>query len=228
MMNSNIKHIVVLMLENRSFDHMLGYTRSTDPRIDGLLGTEFNYVNPADTDSEKVLVSDDAPYVPDLNPGPGHTVADVRTQLFAGNADAVPTNQGFVLNYSQQNAVKPEQAPTIMRCFAPSRLPALGALAREFAVCDRWHASVPGPTTPNRLFAHCATSDGFADDDYRDYSMPTIFESLSNLKLDCWRIYFQGPPHSLILANLRNFRYKKFFEEFSVFLRDCKNGTLPW
>jgi phospholipase C len=59
-----IQHVIVLMLENRSFDHMMGFLRSAEHQIDGLMGTEFNYVNPTDTTSAKILVSDDAPYVP--------------------------------------------------------------------------------------------------------------------------------------------------------------------
>jgi phospholipase C len=65
-----VQHVIVLMLENRSFDHMLGFLQSAEHEIDGLLGTEFNYVTPTDTSSERVLASDDAPYVPDLDPGP--------------------------------------------------------------------------------------------------------------------------------------------------------------
>src|SRR5262245_56179973 len=48
-----------------------------------------------------------------------------------------------------------------MRCFAPDKLPVLNALAREFVVCDRWFSSMPGPTEPNRMFAHAATCGKF-------------------------------------------------------------------
>jgi phospholipase C len=226
--SDKIKRVVVLMLENRSFDHLLGYLRGADPRIDGLLGTEFNYVAPSQQDSQKILVSNDAPYVPDLDPGPGHSASDVHEQLFAACVDPDLKNQGFVVNYSTQAGVTAEQARTIMRCFAQSHLPVLTTLATEFAICDHWFSSLPGPTTPNRLFAHCATSGGFVDDNFRQYRMTTIFERLSDVKLDCWRIYYHDPPNSLILANLRNFRYKRFFESFSAFQRDCRNGTLPW
>jgi phospholipase C len=47
-----------------------------------------------------------------------------------------------------------------MKCFAPEQLPVLVALAQEFAVCDNWHASMPGPTWPNRMFVHAASSGG--------------------------------------------------------------------
>ena len=50
--------------------------------------------------------------------------------------------------------------PEILRCFSPSQLPVLNALAREFAVCDNWFAPMPGPTWPNRFFMHAASSNG--------------------------------------------------------------------
>jgi phospholipase C len=215
------------MLENRSFDHMLGFLRSAEPEIDGLLGTEFNYIIPSDTNSTKVLVSNDALYVPDLDPGPGHEVSDVNVQLFAGANGDEPTNQGFVYNYGEQQGVTPAQARTIMRCFSPAHLPVLTRLAQQFAVCDHWHSSLPGPTWPNRLFAHCATSGGFVDNNPRNYSMTSIFERLSDIQLDSWRIYFHDIPQSAALTNLRDARYLRFFEPFESFVRDCEEGGLP-
>jgi len=208
------------MLENRSFDHFCGYLRVGNPEICGLMGTEFNYVNPADTTSEQVDVSDDAPYVPDLNPGPGHEVRDVLVQLNG-------VNGGFVYDYAQQVGVSPQEARRVMQSFAPAKLPALARLAQEFAICDKWHSSLPGPTWPNRLFAHCATSGGFVDNNPHQFTMRTIFEKLSDVQLDSWRIYFHDTPQSLMLRNLRNARYLRFFEHFDAFARDCANGTLP-
>ena len=67
-----------------------------------------------------------------------------------------------------------------MRCFPPKSLPVLTTLATEFAVCDAWFSSVPGPTWPNRFFAHAATSKGFiTNSQFNNYDMPTIFESLA-------------------------------------------------
>jgi phospholipase C len=56
-----------------------------------------------------------------------------------------------------------------MNCYSPTQLPVLHALAAEFVVCDDWHASMPGPTWPNRMFIHAASSSGL------DHS-PTIAE----------------------------------------------------
>jgi len=221
-----IKHVVLLMMENRSFDHLCGYLRMIDNRIDGLLGTEYNDVEPGNPGSARVLVSDDAPYVPDLQPSPGHEVPDVHEQLCAGGDGKTITNGGFVADYLAQG-VSAANAGRVMKCFSPRSLPVLTALAREFALCDHWYSSMPGPTWPNRLFVHCATSGGFTDNTARNYGMVSIFERLSDQILDSWRIYFHDTPQTVMLARLRNSRYLRFFEHFDAFTRDCQNGTLP-
>ena len=89
-----LKHIVVLMMENRSFDHMLGYLKAQDPRIDGLNGSESN----PDTNGAAVKVQPNADYQGQLQPDPGHHFEDTNTQIF-GNPQGTrngPTMQGFI------------------------------------------------------------------------------------------------------------------------------------
>ena len=62
-----------------------------------------------------------------------------------------------------------------MGCFTPEALPVLSALAKGYAVCDQWFASVPTETLPNRAFACAATSQGHMDDKTHTFSSPTIF-----------------------------------------------------
>ncbi len=226
-MTDKIHRIVVLMLENRSFDHMFGFLRSPDFPIDGLMGTEFNWVNPSNPSKGQVVVSNDAQFVPDLNPGPGHDVRDVLVQLYgASKRTGMPTNNGFVYDYSQVTGVSAEVARAVMRCFSPRRLPVATTLARSFAICDHWHPSLPGPTWPNRLFVHAATSGGYIDNNPHFLTMRTVYENLTDMDVS-WRIYFHDTPQSLMLANLRNGRYLKYFEHFEAFLRDCSEGNLP-
>ena len=66
-----------------------------------------------------------------------------------------------------------------MKCFDPTAVPVLSRLANEFAVCDAWFSSVPGPTWPNRLFVHAATSNGYVDNSVHVYNSRTIFENLA-------------------------------------------------
>jgi len=188
----SIQNLVVLMLENRSFDHMLGFMRSPDYPIDGLTGTESNPRDPAHiTPGQEVKVSNDAGFI--LSYDPGHSFHDVNVQLFDNPAGPPPTsipNGGFILSYSQQPHVTPAIADTIMKCLAAATVPVLTTLAREFAVCDAWFSSVPGPTWPNRLFAHAATSKGYLDNSqFRNYDMPTIFENLAGAGAT-WRDYY--------------------------------------
>src|ERR1700726_4021967 len=94
----NLKHIVVLMMENRSFDHMLGFAKSPAWPIEGLTGAESNN----DSANGVAQVSNDAGYAGDFTPDPGHSVFDTLTQLYGdANTPAVqnPTMSGFVRSY---------------------------------------------------------------------------------------------------------------------------------
>ena len=225
-MAQTIKHVVVLMLENRSFDHVFGFMRTAKYPIDGLTGDESNPLDPHHASTE-IKVSRKAEYV--LTPDPGHTLSDVNVQIYArpeGPPGSVPPNRGFILDYGQESGVTPATAPTIMRCFAPSRLPVITRLAREFAICDRWFSSVPGPTWPNRFFAHCATSKGFIDNSpFHNYDMPTIFERLAERGFT-WNVYFHDVAHSIFHRTLAREENVVNFLAYRGFARNARNGTL--
>jgi len=222
-----IDHVIVLMLENRSFDHMLGFTRQAGYDINGLDGSQSNPVDPAQPGGTRVKVSAEADSI--LPQDPGHQVSDVNVQLF-GRSGPPPLglmNEGFIYSYGKQRNVTPEIARTIMRCFKPTNLPVLTTLAKEFAVCDRWFSSVPGPTQPNRMFALAATSGGYIDNSVlNSYDMPTIFESLSAKGLT-WRNYYDDFSLSWLLNRLTTDEMKVNFASFKSFLNDAKKGALP-
>ena len=225
MPNTVLRHLVVLMMENRSFDHALGFLRSPDYPINGLTGTEFNL----DSDGNPVTVSPDASFSGDLITDPGHHVVDVNQQLFgsleAGEIDPAPMS-GFVRDYEQLTGSR-EHGRNIMKCFAPGRLPALMTLAQHYAVCDNWYSSVPGPTLPNRSFIHSATSIGRVDmsPNWLDEST-TIYELL-----DCFnrtaRIYYHDWTMAMTFKNFVLGKQNKWFGVFDDFLRACKKNTLP-
>ncbi len=225
-MAQNIQHVVVLMLENRGFDHMVGFLKATDPNIDGLTGTEWNPSNPLQP-TDHVTVSPAAEFV--LKPDPGHSVMDTNTQLFS-NPNGPPSvgmpNAGFIWSYSQRSP-PPTDAASIMKCFDPARLPVLTTLAREFALCDAWFSSVPGPTWPNRFFAHAATSKGFiTNSQFNNYDMPTIFENLGTNGLS-WRDYYHDFSQTWALQRLQTPQNRINFGSFGRFKSDARNGTLP-
>ena len=149
----NLQHLVVLMMENRSFDHMLGGLRAVDPRIDGLTGNESN----PDPAGNLHKVEAKAKYQSQLDPDPNHDFAPVDQQIF--NGGNVATMQGFVNSYFAERQ-DVNHARQIMYYFKPDRLPVLTTLAREYAVFNRWFSSIPGPTLCNRAFAHYGTSFG--------------------------------------------------------------------
>jgi phospholipase C len=158
-----VRHIFLLMMENRSFDHMLGFsdisgtdaTTRQETHIEGLTGNESNPT----ADGKPVKVTTAAP--DSLSTDPGHSFKDTLEQLCGGpgvDFEYRPggpypeiTNQGFVMNYDRHGGV----VENVMRCFAfaPNHLPVLNALAKEFAVCDHWFSSMPGPTEPNRYIS---------------------------------------------------------------------------
>jgi phospholipase C len=204
-----INHLFVLMLENRSFDHMLGYAdlqgidaeTGAPTHADGLLRPG----SPVD-----LAVLRGAPLKIYAPFGPAHEFEDVLVQLCGPNARYQPgsyppiTMGGFVENYQQNGAPDPT---VVMKCFRPDQIPVLTTLAREFAVCDRWFCSMPGPTWPNRFFVHAATSAGLDDSpsavsvlqhqtvDGFEFPNGTIFDRLG----DNWLV-FHGDPFPCVYS----------------------------
>jgi phospholipase C len=216
----HVEHLIVLMLENRSYDHMLGYL----PNGRGLAGDEYNLVDPADESSEKVTVSKAADYVMAVTPS--HDFVSVDEQLFGGHGAVTSPApmSGFVRNYTRTVNGDVETGKRIMQCFDPSKIPALTTLVREFCLCDHWHASMPGPTWPNRLFAHAGTSDGIVVNEVSHlYEMRTIYDALADQDLS-WRIYYGDIPQSLIVQHGGN--REGGFREFHHFHKDVKHGKL--
>jgi len=219
----NLKHIVVLMMENRSFDHLLGFAATPTWKIDGLAGTEKN----RDSTGEFATVSNDASYSGDFTPDPGHALFDTLTQLYGDASTSVSQNpdmNGFVLSYEGKTH-NSKNAQRIMKCFKPEKVPVLTQLARQFAVCDRWFSSIPGPTFPNRAFAHGSTSIGRVDMgvDWLNMSK-TIYELLAENNVDS-RIYYHDSTMAMTFKGLMN--QGKYFSLFDDFLSDCKKNNLP-
>jgi phospholipase C len=249
---SVIKHLFVLVMENRSFDHMLGYsgitgtdTQTGQPTaIEGLELDSSITVRDQKTDAETGIgvVGGTQPFYNDYtyptnqqepsvppnpvdsklksnNPPPppppppvyatarypatptagdtiynkhdvNHQFPNVVTQLcgegqgtaVVGNKGLInhvyppvmePTKTGFAADYALNS--DPANPGEPMRCFAKGNLPVLTALASEFVVCDHWFSAMPGPTEPNRMFVHAATS-GVWDDSPIPLDYRSIFE----------------------------------------------------
>jgi phospholipase C len=205
---ASIDHIVVLMLENRSFDHMLGFLYTSAGNVspagqpyEGLTGKETC----PDANGNPVTVSQITPstpnayFQPGADPGEGYTATN--DQLWGSDtapaSGTVPTLNGFIKDFSYTLGWEGKEgwsilpgttANDIMGCFTPETLPVLSALAKGYAVADHWFCSVPTETLPNRAFTCAGTSQGHMDDKTKAYTCPSIFGLLTQHTLD-WRIY---------------------------------------
>jgi phospholipase C len=243
---SSINHIVVLMLENRSFDHMLGYLYADSGNVsvsgqafDGLTGTESNpNAKGKAVPVFKIDSSDkNAYFMPGADPGEGYSATN--SQLFGTTTapnPAVASNTGFVTDFAYTlgwQAKDPSWsilpgtvASNIMGMFTPQMLPVLSGLARGFAVCDQWFSSVPTETLPNRAFVCAATSQGHMDDNTKTFTSPTIFGLLSAQNLP-WAIYgYDAQPLTrLDFPDITN-APEEHFGEFPDFQKAAAAGTL--
>lgn len=205
---SKIQHIVVLMLENRSFDHMLGFLYADQGNkspagqpFEGLTGKESNPdANGKPVPVFKIKATDqNAYFMPGADPGEGY--AATNSELFGSIGAPVPpvaTNQGFVKDFAYtlgwQSKKKgwiilPGTVPqSIMGIFTPQMLPVLSGLARGYAVCDHWYSPAPTETLPNRAFANAGTSQGHMNDSTKSFTVPSIFGLMSQHSVS-WAIY---------------------------------------
>jgi phospholipase C len=163
---SNIKHVFVLMLENRSFDHMLGFSGITGADAVTHTPTKINAPSLGASNSwNGIAYPVSPPAVDPMKTDPYHEFTDVLEQLCGAAATYPPggpyppiNNTGFVSNFAVD--AKSSSPGDVMKYFTPPDLPVLSTLAQEFAVCDSWYCSLPGPTWPNRFFALGASAAG--------------------------------------------------------------------
>ncbi|HYW39056.1 MAG TPA: alkaline phosphatase family protein [Terriglobales bacterium] len=225
--DSPIKHLVVLMLENRSFDHMLGYL--------DIKGLE-NVLQKNCTNKDKH--GKDCPTKPVAEPSgltdPGHDFEDVCMQLYGGYGQDVdceaestmaadPQMQGFIRSYAEYGD---DEGREIMQCFDPNHIPVITTLAKEYAVCDHWFSSIPGPTLPNRLFAHAGTASGRLDISAEEFGTPlTIYEVLNESNVGS-TIYAGGWTAASTFWNLMK-EQDQYFGTLDDFFQDCYDYNLP-
>lgn len=234
-----IQRIVVLMLENRSFDHMLGFTFQGSRKVCGFpVDLATLPPNLAPETNEPVFPQEEDEYSGDFYPDPGHDFEDVRTQIFnaPGPPQGNPNMQGFVSAYfdmcSREGNERPDglapalQCRRIMNAYRQDKLPVLAALAQQFAVCDHWFSSVPGPTLPNRLFVHAGTSKGRLDLSVADFEFsPTLYEVLDGDDVSS-AIYADGWTAAATFKNLLKYQ-DRFFGTLDDFYQDCAENRLP-
>ncbi len=252
-MRSKIKHVVYYMLENRSFDHVLGWLYETgDAGIHVIgpagpfKGASTEYYN-LDGDKRVYLnkykggkVSTDFP-LEMFNFDPYHDNSDVLRQLFFDNPNgyeqrATPDMGGFIWNNGTDE---------VMQTYTPEQLPVLNGLAKQFAVSDEWFCSMPSATDVNRAFALTGSAlmelDNFMSPPQYNYwpeqsHRGSIWKALWANGITDWKIY-----HSTIWQGYV-FSYQLFLEGqiptvdahlddyvagIKQFLDDARTGSLP-
>ena len=246
-----IEHIVVLMLENRSFDHMLGYLSlpaelggKGREDVEGLRGPDRDVNKLGDEPCPIHLLT--AERFKDETEDPDHSGASVDEQLSGDGG-------GFVSNFARISSARAKEAGEdppdprlVMGYYDGDQLPVYDHLASRYCVVDRWFSSVPGATWPNRLYAITGQSAGSRDDiDPPIYGLPSFARHLDEHGVD-WR-WYSFDPATLRLADpeYRLDRHEHFafvdqrtlslpekiagriFEEGPSFLDDAKNNKLP-
>jgi phospholipase C len=197
---SGIEHVIVVTMENRSFDHFLGWVPGADGKQAGLSFTDKNGA----VHATYSLGND---YTGCGHPDPDHSYNNSRVAYDGGKMDGflrAGSNDVFAIGY-----------------YPEGTLPFYTALARSYLVCDRWFASILGPTFPNRLFSWAAQTDRLGDTVSLS-SLPTIFDRLASARVS-HRYYFNNLPFLAFWG----FKYLFSTGTFSEFLSSAAAGTLP-
>jgi phospholipase C len=193
-----IEHVIVLMLENRSFDHAIGALQAVMPVLNGI---------PPNMPPRTNVDVAGTPY-PQEPTTATRTTHDLPHETHEVLLQITGQNSGFVRAYEfVYPASTPAERQEVMNYYDIGRLPALHALAQSFLVCDGWHASVPGPTWANRFFVNSGTSigrvkmpDGIFHPNLHWYDQDTIYDRLNDQRVS-WKIYAGDIPQSLLLVH---------------------------
>ena len=218
-----IDHVVVLMMENACFDRMIGCMAEVHPGLDGVAPAHPRS-NPDGLDGAPVFQGPTTTRT--IARDPKHFLPNSLAQLAGG------TNQGFVTDFVHTHPTStPEERREVMAYYPRGFLPGLHTLAEHFVVCDRWFASLPGPTWNNRLFAHSGTSLGYVKEpgglfssDLHLYNERTLYDELSDAGVP-WRIYFGDVPQSLVMTH--QFRHLSRYRRYKHWQDDVAAGDLP-
>jgi phospholipase C len=222
-LRKNVDTIVIMMFENRSFDHLLGHLslpqfggRTDVDGITDLASPAFR--NPAQNGTmESPFLVKDAAFAEDLP----HERDFVATQLAVARLTGTATMTGFVRAYEQFTESTGVLNPPPMQILTPDSLPATSFLAEEYMVCDRWFAPLPTSTQPNRLMSLCGYT---GIDETHSELMPdqrTLFDWLDAHGVS-WRVYSAGISFWLLMKRLWPRVLSNKFRRLSELSRDVQ------
>ena len=196
---SGIEHIVVVMMENRSFDHLLGWLPNANGKQAGLLYLDNNgKAQPTHRLSY---------YVGCSHPDPDHSYAGGRSEYDCGEMDGwlrTNSNDSYCIGY-----------------YAEADVPLYAALARNFTTLDHYFPSILSSTFPNRVFQHAAQTDRLSNT-LELCTLPTIWDRLQAAGVSC-RYYYSNVPF-LALWGLKYLGISSLYQRFKA---DAASGALP-
>jgi len=206
-----IDTVVILMMENRSFDHYFGALTLEEGRTD-VDGLTADMANPH---PDGTLVP---PFLAETNcltQDPPHSWSRSRDQLADGRCD------GFVLSQAERHG--PEEAHEVMGYFNRDTLGPLYAIADKHVLCERWFCSQLSSTWPNRFYSHAAQNGGEHGNDFADDAFPSIYPRLDDAGVS-WGNYYNNVPFMYLLRDVLPGENIKPFEDF---YEDAAIGLLP-
>ena len=192
------------MMENRSFDHILGYLALERgwEKVDGVKPGDPSWVARTTNKYNGQLY---APFEQKNVTGkmagdPPHEWTDIARQMGHGNASGEFPMNGFVENYANARE-KPRiiSKPPVMGYFTGKQIPVTDRLARNFAVCDHWFSSLPAGTQANRLMGMA----GYSLIAHNTLPLPNhrlVYDWLAERKVR-WRVYHEGLPFFAMMPN---------------------------
>ena len=198
--SSGIEHVIVVTMENRSFDHFLGWLPNDVGQQAGL-----NFMDNSGASHASYALSGDFTGCPHNDPD--HTYTGSRVAYDSGKMDGFlldTANDIFSIGY-----------------YGEADIPFYAALARNYTTCDHYFASILGPTFPNRMFLYAGQTDRI-DDSVSISSLPTIFDRLAAAGVS-HNYYYSNVPYLTLWA----VQYLGISKLHSEFLAQAANGTLP-
>jgi phospholipase C len=182
-----VKHIVVLMMENRSFDHMLGYLQLLDDQNE-ITGPRDAPPITYDNEEHRPVYLSKTAFPKSMDPPHGKKA--IRAQINGGAMD------GFIESFAEETDMPFPWR--VMGYYTHLELPVYDYFAQNFLICDHWFSSVPSATWPNRLYSIVGTCDvdreGLFGEGQVLYDMPSFVRFLKNNEdPDTWRWYSWDP-----------------------------------
>jgi len=198
--SSGVEHVVVVTMENRSFDHLLGWLPNAVGKQAGL-----SFADKGGVLHPTYSLSGDFTGCPHSDPD--HSYNGSRVAYDGGKMDGflrAGSNDLYSIGYYQEKDV-----------------PFYAALARNYTTCDHYFAAILGPTFANRMFLYAAQTDRTTDS-VSISSLPTIFDRLAAANVS-HNYYYSNVPY-LALWTVKYLGISKLHEDF---LEQATDGTLP-